>query len=68
MRKYIIKPEMLGGEECFMIYRWMLGFRIFLERWNTRESAEVRKKELEARHLHVDAKPVTLRPGGVSAP
>lgn len=48
MKKYILKPEMMGGELFYMVYvRLFWVFDIFLERWNTLASAELRLKELK---------------------
>lgn len=48
--KYVIKKEMLGGEYYWMIYKKSLIFGfMFLERWNTLKSAEVRLNELRAK-------------------
>ena len=46
--KYIIKPEMMGGDLYYMIYRKGLFCESFYERWNTPESAEARLKEIQA--------------------
>ncbi len=49
MKKYYIRFEMMGGEMYYMIYkRGLFGlFNIFIERWNTIESALIRLKELQ---------------------
>ena len=46
--KYVIKPEMLGGKEYWMIYYKWLWFEWFFERWNSLESAINRMEELGA--------------------
>jgi hypothetical protein len=48
MKKYIIKGEFLNGVLAYMIYvRIFWIFDVFIERWNTYESATNRIKELK---------------------
>ena len=46
--KYVIKPEIMAGDMYYMIYaKSLFGlFNIFIERWNTKESAEERVNAL----------------------
>jgi hypothetical protein len=45
--KWVIKKEKMGGRFYWMIYRRsFFFFHQFYERWNTKESANVRLKEL----------------------
>ena len=44
--KYEIKYCPMGGEWYYMIYRKILCFSVFYERWNTAEKAVKRIKEL----------------------
>ena len=45
--KYKIKNELMGGDIYYMIYSKFLFTWRFFERWNAKESAEVRIKELK---------------------
>ena len=45
--KYKIKNELIGGDIYYMIYSKFLFTWRFFERWNAKESAEVRIKELK---------------------
>jgi len=45
-KRYIIREELMSGVTYFMIYcKWSF-FEVFIERWNTKMSAEKRLKEL----------------------
>jgi len=45
--KFYIKEELMGGEKCYMIYqRIFLFFGSFYERWNSKDYAQIRLKEL----------------------
>lgn len=43
---YKIRQEFMNGQNYFMIYRTWWFFEHFIERWNTRQSAITRLKEL----------------------
>jgi hypothetical protein len=43
---YEILEEMMGGEKFFMIYKKRLFGSYFFERWNSRETAERRMRDL----------------------
>ena len=47
MVEYYIRYEVMGGEYYYMIYRRVLCFHSFIERWNTSESAVIRLLELK---------------------
>lgn len=45
--RYYIKVEKMGNRDYYMIYRKVFLFKdIFLERWNTEQSANIRLNEL----------------------
>jgi hypothetical protein len=45
---YFIKPERMGGDLYFMIYFRRFGLSLFLERWNTPETSQIRLRELQS--------------------
>jgi hypothetical protein len=48
MKKYVIKPEVMGGKRYYMIYvKWFGLFDEFFERCNTPETAAIRLNELK---------------------
>ncbi len=46
MAKYTVKKELMGGDVYWMIYKKVLWWTVFFERWNTEPTAKVRLNEL----------------------